>query len=779
MKYFLLSSLLCITSINLIAQDYPNKSELALSEIMKGNEFIGHQPENIRWTMDSKKILFDWNPHNLPGNSTYVYDTKTGKTDSVTAEFFRTNAIYSDVRNSNCALFIRNGNLFRYDLHTAAIQPIIIISDRVFDLQYSKGKDRFYFRIDNGLYCYNDNDKSTVEIIRFKKGKKPTEPAVSNMEKEEMELFEFHKNNEFTDEWKKEHNLFSSEEIPTIYYESGSISNVQISGMGGYVTFRENEYPQNKDTHVEHHISKDGHSYTANARAKVSDNDPNHRLGIYDLKEDSLYYADLSSLPDIRKKPDYLSDYGDTSIYYEKDRNVIMHRMIYSDNGKRNVMDIRSYDNKDRWIVTVALNTGAIKVVDHQHDEAWIGGPGISSWNMVQGTLGWMTDNETIYFQSEETGYSHLYTLNIEANVRTQRTMGDYEVHKVQYIGNVFFLTTNMTHPGNRGFYWLDKRFKLTPILTDEGNYDMYVSPDCTRLAFRYSNKNTPWELYYSLNSTNPKQHQITNSQTAAFKQYEWNAPTTITLSDENGKDVYARLYKPEHSNGAAVIFVHGAGYLQNAHNYWSGYYREYMFHNLLRDNGYTVIDIDYRASKGYGRDHRTAIYRHMGGADLADQLIGRQYLIDSCGIDADRIGIYGGSYGGFITLMALLNHPGKFKAGAALRSVTDWFHYNHEYTSNILNYPGSDPNAYKKSSPIYFADNLEDRLIMLHGMVDDNVQFQDVVRLSQRFIEMGKTNWELAVFPVEAHGFKTATSWTDEYRRIYNLFYEELILQK
>ena len=132
-----------------------------------------------------------------------------------------------------------------------------------------------------------------------------------------------------------------------------------------------------------------------------------------------------------------------------------------------------------------------------------------------------------------------------------------------------------------------------------------------------------------------------------------------------------------------------------------------------------------------------------------------------------------------FLLLMALLKTPGEFKAGAALRSVTDWFHYNHEYTSNILNYPTTDPEAYKRSSPIYYAENLKDRLLMLHGMVDDNVQFQDIIRLTQRFIELEKNNWELAVFPVEGHGFKKSSSWNDEYRRIYELFYEELILEK
>jgi dipeptidyl aminopeptidase/acylaminoacyl peptidase len=194
------------------------------------------------------------------------------------------------------------------------------------------------------------------------------------------------------------------------------------------------------------------------------------------------------------------------------------------------------------------------------------------------------------------------------------------------------------------------------------------------------------------------------------------------------------------------------------------------MFHNLLVDNGFTVLDIDYRGSDGYGRDWRTGIYRHMGGKDLSDQVDGAAYLVEELGIDPQRIGIYGGSYGGFITLMALFTSPGTFECGAALRSVTDWAHYNHPYTSNILNTPVEDAIAFRQSSPIYFAEGLEDRLLILHGMVDDNVQFQDVVRLSQRLIELGKEDWELAVFPVERHGFIEPSSWTDEYRRIFKL---------
>jgi dipeptidyl aminopeptidase/acylaminoacyl peptidase len=132
---------------------------------------------------------------------------------------------------------------------------------------------------------------------------------------------------------------------------------------------------------------------------------------------------------------------------------------------------------------------------------------------------------------------------------------------------------------------------------------------------------------------------------------------------------------------------------------------------------------------------------------------------------------LYGGSYGGFITLMALFTERKHFGAGEALRSVTDWAHYNQGYTSNILNLPQNDTLAYHQSSPIYYAEGLEDPLLMEHGMVDTNVHFQDIVRLTERFIELGKTRWELAVYPVEDHAFVRPSSWADEYRRIFELF--------
>jgi dipeptidyl aminopeptidase/acylaminoacyl peptidase len=274
---------------------------------------------------------------------------------------------------------------------------------------------------------------------------------------------------------------------------------------------------------------------------------------------------------------------------------------------------------------------------------------------------------------------------------------------------------------------------------------------------------------------------QVTTSPTAEWRSFAWIDPRVITFGARDGAQVYARLYTPEMIGARrdpahpGVVFVHGAGYLQNAHKYWSEYSREYMFNNLLASRGYVVLDVDYRASSGYGRDWRTAIYRHMGGKDLDDIVDGAKYLTAKEQVNPRRIGVYGGSYGGFITLMAMFTTPDVFAAGAALRPVTDWAHYNHGYTANILNVPQKDAEAYRQSSPIYFASGLKGALLICHGMVDTNVMFQDSVRLVQKLIELRKENWQFAPYPVENHGFLNETSWADEYKRILKLFEDNL----
>jgi len=309
------------------------------------------------------------------------------------------------------------------------------------------------------------------------------------------------------------------------------------------------------------------------------------------------------------------------------------------------------------------------------------------------------------------------------------------------------------------------------------GATEARVSPDGKLLGLIYSSSNRPPDVFLTANQPGAKPKQVTTSPTEEWLSFPWIQPRLLTFKARDGVQVYARLYTPEmlgaprHPLHPGVVFIHGAGYLQNAHKYWSTYFREYMFHHLLASLGYVVIDVDYRGSAGYGRDWRTAIFRHMGGKDLDDVVDAAAYLVQSEKVDSRRIGVYGGSYGGFLTLMAMFTTPDVFAAGAALRPVTDWAHYSHGYTSQILNEPQTDPESYRRSSPIYFAQNLKGALLICHGMGDTNVHFQDSVRLVQRLIELRKENWDVAVYPVEDHAFEQETSWVDEYKRILKLF--------
>ena len=197
-------------------------------------------------------------------------------------------------------------------------------------------------------------------------------------------------------------------------------------------------------------------------------------------------------------------------------------------------------------------------------------------------------------------------------------------------------------------------------------------------------------------------------------------------------------------------------------------------FINYMLQQGYTVLDFDYRGSAGFGRDYRTDISESMGIKDTDGAVAGARWLAENAGVDPDRIGIYGVSYGGFLTLTSLFRYPGVFSAGVARAAVTDWAHYSDGWTSRILGVPHENPEAYRRSSPIYYAEGLEDALLITHGLVDDNVHFQDAARLMQRLIELEK-DFEVMVYPVEPHTIQTEASRYDLFRREVAFFDEHL----
>ena len=783
-KIFLLQSLLWIAPL---AQA---QTPLSVDYIMRDPKWMGTFPAAHFWSSDSKQIYFNYNPEKNPTDSLYkIEPAARAKPMKVSVQEERTlkkEAIYS--ADENLKLYKKGNQVLLEDLKKRKTTTLFDWYGPLEKLKFLANENYISFSSDLNFYWFDRTTNRLEKLTSITNGSKPakTKPAESGkinfLEKENLALLEEVRKRKEAQKASQDYRASIREattEEFVFYTEGKNLTNLQLSADARYVTFSVfTPTAANKATKVPDYTAASGYTEDLNSRPKVGTAAGKVEIGIYDLQRETVYYVNTATLPGIKDAPDYRADYPERT-WEVKNRELSLTGPTFSPDGTKAVIQARAVDNKDRWIASIDLTTGALITLDRQRDEAWIGGPGIG-WG---GTLGWLPDSKHLYFQSEESGYSHLYLVDVTTKEKKALTSGKFEVFDpfLSKDKKFWYLTTSEVHPGERHFYRMPLMGgKMEQLTSMEGENLVVLSPDEKLLAIIHSYSNVPAELYVQENKVGVKPIRLTSGQSEEFKNYAWRDPKLVTFKAQDGALVPARLYTPDPSkkNGAAVIFVHGAGYLQNVHKWWSSYFREYFFHNLLTDLGYTVLDIDYRGSAGYGRDWRTGIYRHMGGKDLSDQVDGAKFLIQQQGVEAGRVGIYGGSYGGFITLMALFNHGDLFTSGAALRSVTDWAHYNHGYTANILNTPEEDPIAYRRSSPIYFAEGLKGNLLIAHGMLDVNVHFQDVVRLSQRLIELKKDNWEMAVYPVEDHGFVTPSSWTDEYKRILKLFNTTLLKQ-
>ncbi len=817
--------LFVLASASALAQPAPkptgsiSRPTLTVETIMQDpKDWVGTSPSSPFWSDDSQTLYFNWNPDKAPGDSLYkVTFTNVTQSKALTAPkpakvspaerrgLPTATGPYNRARTKR--LFERQGDLFLLDVKSGNVRPLTSTVETETDAVFSGDERQVVFQRGVNLFSIDLTTGELTQFTDFKAGTKKAEPKLTDEEtflkQDQLRLSSVLTERKVKKEEAERITRANRPKRPKeIYLDDKQVTNLQRSPDGLFITYRLTKSATNaKAAQVPNYVTESGYTETIPARTKVGAPSASQEFFVYDVANDTVRTVSTKAIPGINDVPTYLKTSGATkSDTAKKARPVVINGPIWSADGKLGVVVVRSLDYKDRWLMRLDLSADPatppkLHLLDRQHDDAWIGGPGIGS-TVSTGNVGFLADNQTLWFQSETTGYSHIYTVDVLTNEKKQLTSGKFEVQQVQLSNDKshFFLQTNEVHPGEQHWYRMfASGGPKTRLTTMTGANDVTLSPDETRIAIRHSSSNQPWELYvadvsqpsFVANKTRSSQTtktqigaapvKLTDSQTDAFRAYPWREPTLVTIPARDGQTIYARLYKPDVPSGKSVVFVHGAGYLQNAHKWWSQYFREYMFHNLLTDKGYTVLDIDYRASAGYGRDWRTGIYRHMGGKDLDDHIDAAKWLVQTQGVDAKRMGIYGGSYGGFITLMAMFTSPETFKAGAALRPVTDWAAYNHPYTASILNEPQSDSLAYRRSSPINFAEGLKGHLLICHGMVDVNVHVQDAIRLSQRLIELKKENWELALYPVEDHAFVEPTSWMDEYKRILKLFEERL----
>ena len=735
--------------------------DLTIDNIMRGPGLVGYPPEDVRWMPDATKVYFSWKQTSDPldkDRDTYVVNrdgsglrklSEEEKKDAPPPAGDRT-------RDKRMIVYAEDNDIFLWDGKRRALTQTTDVESSP---HFTFDEQRVTFVRNNNLYAISLRDGSVAQLtdvvgpddkgpsVTLWDDKKGTD-SQEYLKREERKLLTVvdehaRKREEDEAKKKKEHPL-----KPFKLDKHQSVGDMRLSPDGkSVVAVITSEAEKAKKTIVPNYVTEGTYTDTIAGREKVGDGQPPARIAILDAANGDVKWFEHGLTP--------------------KEREVNLRAPIWSEDGKHAFVVVRASDNKDLWIMAFDPAKPQGRIITVVHDDAWV-----RSFDAPQ--TGWLADNETIYFPSEASGFMHLYVVPFGGGTARALTSGEWEVDSVTLSNDKkwFYLTTSEGSPFERHLWRLSVGQAILParerLTTTPGDHETVVAPDGSAIADVYSYTNRPPELFLD-------GKRVTTSPATEFANYPWLDVPIVRIPARDGAQIPARIYKPANfpRSGGAVIFVHGAGYLQNVHRWWSSYYREYMFHHILNARGYLVLDIDYRGSRGYGRNWRTAIYEHMGGKDLDDQVDAARWLQREHGVDPRRIGIYGGSYGGFITLMAMFTQPDVFVAGAALRPVTDWAQYNQGYTSNILNLPQTDSDAYRKSSPIYFAQGLKGRLLICHGMVDTNVHFQDSVRLAQRLIELRKTNWELAPYPVENHGFVEPTSWADEYKRILKLFDE------
>lgn len=751
-------------------QQGPSSFDFSIKNIMRGPELYGRAPSDVRWSADSKWIYFTW----LEPGTDWRENTKRFRVRAVPgakpervspAQFDSAGASVTTGRRSANGRMMAveyGGDIYVTDTQRGTTRRLTETIARESQPQFSQDGTKVYFIRDNNVYSIDLSNGFLRQLTDLRQGPEPTDSAKATgqrgrIEQQQLDLFEAIRDRVRADSISKaERKERESRGLKTYYTQRGEmLANVSPSPSANALIITTRIPAQGaRGNDIPRFVTESGYIEQIKGRNNVGDVQDKGRVGVVNLTTGTVTWL----------KP-----------YATDSANGFVLPLGWSDDGKRGAFFAYASDNKSRVLRTVDAS-GSMTTLETLRDTAWVGGP------CNFGCAGWYDGGRRFYYVSEATGYSHLYTVAADGSDRKQLTSGNWEVLDVELSpdGRTFYLQTNEPSPAEEQFYRMSVNGGARErITTKSGRHRVTVSPNGALIADVYSYVNRPPDLFLAANKPGAPMSQLTLSPSKEWLSFNWIEPEIVMIPASDGKMLPAHIYRPKdmsaQSNGAGVIFVHGAGYLHNVGNFWSEYPREYMFNQYLASKGYTVLDVDYRASAGYGRDWRTAIYRYMGGRDLQDQVDASKYLTKEFQIDPERIGIYGGSYGGFITLFALFTQPQYFGAGAALRSVTDWAHYNDGYTSNILNLPQTDTLAYRQSSPIYYADGLKDPLVILHGMVDVNVLFQDVVRLTQKLIELGKTNWELAVYPVEDHGFVRPSSWADEYRRIFEIFENNL----
>ena len=434
----------------------------------------------------------------------------------------------------------------------------------------------------------------------------------------------------------------------------------------------------------------------------------------------------------------------DTAKYKPDDLLIV--RVTWTPDGKKVVYQAQNREQTFLDLNFADASDGKSNTILHETSKAWVG---------INDNPNFLKDGSFLW-QSERTGWDHFYHYSADGKLLQQVTDGRWEVSSFEVLdeekGFLYFTATEHSPIAPQAYRVKLDGTGLTRVTTGEGSHKVSVSPDSNLFIDNWSDVNTPTQtrLY---DADGKLVRVIDENKVGALKQYKLGTTELLQVKTRDGFPMEALMIKPPDFDRArrypVLEFTYSGPHAPQVKNGWGG--STYMWHQLLAEKGYLIWICDNRTASGKGLESTWPVYKNFGELELRDLEDGIAWLKSQPYVDGSRIGVWGWSYGGFMTSYAL-THSQSFKMGIAGGTVSDWRNYDSIYTERYMQTPQNNPEGYKKSSPVNFAKDLHGKLLLIHGATDDNVHMANTIQFVYELQKAGK-QFQLMLYPKSRHG--------------------------
>jgi len=428
--------------------------------------------------------------------------------------------------------------------------------------------------------------------------------------------------------------------------------------------------------------------------------------------------------------------------------DYLLARVVWSPDSQHVMAERLNRIQNKLDLLLADIKTGAAKTVLHEEDKHWI------NVHIAPRFLG---TGDRFLWASERTGFRHLYIYGTDGKQRAQLTSGDWEVDRivgVEEAHQLVYYTSTEVSPMERQIYVVAFDGSGKRRLSQEaGTHVASLSPDGSYFVDDYSSVASPWRSVICAAESGRQVATFRDANRSVMDKFELLPVENVTVKTSDGASLFAHLIKPVGFDATkkypAIVMVYGGPDVQEVTDSWTGI----SWQQAMAQRGFVIWQLDNRGSKGRGHAFESVIWHHLGAQELADQTEGLRYLVSLGFVDAQRIGMYGWSYGGYMALYTATHAPGLIRAAIAGAPVSNWREYDSIYTERYMGLPEENAAGYKASSAVEAAAAMDGtKLLMLHNIEDDNVHFQNSVQMAAALENAGKTFY-MVVYPDKTHG--------------------------